>query len=197
MPRVPAAHSASVVLPHRGGPPSRSSIRLASRTLPRPCSSWTRPRSTCSAWTASRRPPSSPRGGNREATRTTARRSLRRGRNVRHRALARHAVRIASVFAEVHRAAAPSFVVASIPHGGRQWPESAAEDLVVAPESVVSDWHTRELYSFLTDVGVDAVANRSSRFVADPNRDPTTGFGSINNHVVADGDVPWRGVGRR
>jgi N-formylglutamate deformylase len=101
------------------------------------------------------------------------------------------------VFAEVHRAAAPSFVVASIPHGGRQWPESAAEDLVVAPESVVSDWHTRELYSFLTDVGVDAVANRSSRFVADPNRDPTTGFGSINNHVVADTDFRGRPLYRR
>ena len=87
--------------------------------------------------------------------------------------------------------------MASIPHGGRQWPDSAAKDLAVAPESVVSDWHTAELYSFLSDLGVDAVANRASRFVADPNRDPSSSFGPINSHVVADTDFRGRRLYRR
>lgn len=87
--------------------------------------------------------------------------------------------------------------MASIPHGGRQWPESVAKDLAVTQESLVSDWHTAELYSFLAEMGVDAVANRASRFVADPNRDPSSSFGPINIHVVADTDFRGRTLYRR
>jgi N-formylglutamate amidohydrolase len=70
-------------------------------------------------------------------------------------------------------------------------------DLAVAPESVVSDWHTAELYAFLADLGIDAVANRASRFVADPNRDPSSSFGPINTHVVAETDFRGRTLYRR
>jgi N-formylglutamate deformylase len=63
-------------------------------------------------------------------------------------------------------------VVASLPHGGRDYPAEFTGDLAVSPGILWSDWLTRELYGFLPGLGVTTVATSLSRFVADVNRDP-------------------------
>jgi N-formylglutamate amidohydrolase len=47
-----------------------------------------------------------------------------------------------------------------------------AGELALSPERLWSDWLTRELYSFLPELGVTTVSTPLSRFVADVNRDP-------------------------
>jgi N-formylglutamate deformylase len=63
-------------------------------------------------------------------------------------------------------------VVASIPHGGRNFPAELASDMAVRPDTLWSDWLTRELYEFLPGLGVTTIVTAFSRYVADPNRDP-------------------------
>ena len=63
-------------------------------------------------------------------------------------------------------------VVACIPHGGRNFPADLASDLAVSPDTLWSDWLTRELYEFLPSLGVTTIVTAFSRYVADPNRDP-------------------------
>lgn len=82
-------------------------------------------------------------------------------------------------------------VVASIPHGGRTVPPPFDEQLIVDPMTLWSDWFTDELYEFLPRLGVTVVRTSLSRFVADPNRDPTSGHGKFWNSVVPASD--WEG----
>src|SRR5258708_15623599 len=63
-------------------------------------------------------------------------------------------------------------VVACLPHGGRDLPAELTADLAVGPEILWCDWMTRELYSFLPDLGITTITTSVSRFVADVNRDP-------------------------
>ena len=64
-------------------------------------------------------------------------------------------------------------VVACLPHGGLDYPAELAEELAVSKDVLWSDWLTRELYSFLPELGITTVVTSFSRFVADVNRDPT------------------------
>ena len=66
-------------------------------------------------------------------------------------------------------------VVACLPHGGRDYPAELAGDLTLSPDSLWSDWLTRELYAFLPALGVTTITTAFSRFVADVNRDPASG----------------------
>jgi N-formylglutamate amidohydrolase len=63
-------------------------------------------------------------------------------------------------------------VLASLPHGGRDYPAELAGELAVSPDVLWSDWLTRELYAFLPGLGITTVRTAFSRFVADVNRDP-------------------------
>jgi N-formylglutamate deformylase len=69
----------------------------------------------------------------------------------------------------------PVPVIACLPHGGRHYPAELADDLTLSPDSLWSDWLTRELYAFLPALGVTTITTAFSRFVADVNRDPATG----------------------
>jgi N-formylglutamate deformylase len=64
-------------------------------------------------------------------------------------------------------------VVASLPHGGRIFPDAEVGKLAVRPDVLWSDWDTPRLYRFLPELGIATVENQLSRFVADPNRDLT------------------------
>jgi N-formylglutamate deformylase len=78
-------------------------------------------------------------------------------------------------------------VVASIPHGGLDYPEDLAADLLVGPEVLWADWLTRELYDFLPELGISTVTTSYSRFVADVNRNPDgPQLGPLRLCVVAD-----------
>jgi N-formylglutamate deformylase len=78
-------------------------------------------------------------------------------------------------------------VVASVPHGGMDYPEDLAVDLKVSPEILWSDWLTRELYDFLPELGITTVTTSFSRFVADVNRNPDgIQHGPLSMSVVAD-----------
>lgn len=69
--------------------------------------------------------------------------------------------------------AAPAVpVLASLPHGGRDYPAELAGQLAVSPDVLWSDWLTRDLYAFLPGLGITTVRTTFSRFVADVNRDP-------------------------
>ncbi|MFZ1276697.1 MAG: N-formylglutamate amidohydrolase [Candidatus Microthrix parvicella] len=83
-------------------------------------------------------------------------------------------------------------IVATIPHGGRSVPPPFDTAMAVEPITLWSDWFTRELYEFLPRFGVTVVRTSLSRFVADPNRDPTTGHGRFWNSVVPASD--WEGM---
>jgi N-formylglutamate amidohydrolase len=69
-------------------------------------------------------------------------------------------------------ASPPVPVVACLPHGGRHYPAELAGPLAVDPETLGSDWLTRELYDFLPSLGITTITTAYSRFVADVNRDP-------------------------
>ncbi|MDQ4070279.1 MAG: N-formylglutamate amidohydrolase [Actinomycetota bacterium] len=85
----------------------------------------------------------------------------------------------------------PTAVIASIAHGGREFPVDLADELIADPESLWSDWYTPDLYSFTPTLGITTIINRLSRFVADPNRDPEgPRHGSFWTSVVASTD-PW------
>jgi N-formylglutamate deformylase len=82
---------------------------------------------------------------------------------------------------------APVPVVACVPHGGLDYPEDLAADLVVNPRVLWGDWLTRELYDFLPELGIATVTTSFSRFVADVNRNPDgVQHGPLRMSVVAD-----------
>jgi N-formylglutamate deformylase len=66
----------------------------------------------------------------------------------------------------------PVPVIATLPHGGREYPAGLTGNLAFSPERLWSDWLTRELYQFLPELGITSVSTPLSRFVADVNRDP-------------------------
>jgi N-formylglutamate deformylase len=68
--------------------------------------------------------------------------------------------------------ATPVPILATLPHGGREYPAHLAGDLVLRADVLWSDWLTSELYAFLPELGVTSVSTPLSRFVADVNRDP-------------------------
>jgi N-formylglutamate deformylase len=78
-------------------------------------------------------------------------------------------------------------IVASVPHGGMDFPADLAADLAVSPAVLWADWLTRELYDFLPELGITTVTTSYSRFVADVNRDPDGELhGPLRTSVVAD-----------
>jgi N-formylglutamate deformylase len=79
---------------------------------------------------------------------------------------------------------APVAVVASISHGGEEFPAGVVQPVGTAGE-LTSDTATRELYGFLPELGVATVETALSRYVADPNRDPGSGAGAFWTSVVA------------
>jgi N-formylglutamate deformylase len=82
--------------------------------------------------------------------------------------------------------AAPVPVLATLPHGGREYPARLATGLAFRADWLWSDWLTRELYAFLPELGVTSVATSISRFVADVNRDPAAELhGGFWTSVVA------------
>jgi N-formylglutamate deformylase len=94
-------------------------------------------------------------------------------------------------------AGSPAPVVASLPHGGRDFPAELGGDLVVRPDSLWADWLTRELYAFLPGLGITTVTTSLSRFVADVNRDPASGHGGFWNTVVSAKQPSGRPLYRR
>ena len=89
-------------------------------------------------------------------------------------------------------------VLASLPHGGRDYPAELTSELAVSPDVLWSDWLTRELYAFLPDLGITTVHTGFSRFVADVNRDPAgEQHGGFWSSVVAARMPNGRAVYRR
>ena len=89
-------------------------------------------------------------------------------------------------------------VLASLPHGGRDYPAELTGELAVSPDVLWSDWLTRELYAFLPDLGITTVRTAFSRFVADVNRDPAgEQHGGFWSSVVAARMPNGRAVYRR
>jgi N-formylglutamate amidohydrolase len=85
-----------------------------------------------------------------------------------------------------------------VPHGGREYPAELAAELAVSPDSLRSDWLTRELYGFLPGLGITTVSTPLSRFVADVNRDPAgEQHGNFWTSVVAARTSDGRPVYRR
>ncbi|HEY3953615.1 MAG TPA: N-formylglutamate amidohydrolase [Streptosporangiaceae bacterium] len=89
-------------------------------------------------------------------------------------------------------------VLASLPHGGRDYPAELAGELAVSPDVLWSDWLTRELYAFLPGLGITTVRTAFSRFLADVNRDPAgEQHGGFWSSVVAARMPNGRAVYRR
>ena len=87
-----------------------------------------------------------------------------------------------------HPTAAPVGIVASIPHSGRVIEATFRHGLTADPDALWADWYTAHLYSFLPDLGITTITTEISRFVADPNRDPSSGHGDFWRTVVPAND---------
>ena len=88
-------------------------------------------------------------------------------------------------------------ILACVPHAGRLVPAPFQELLSVPVDELWADWYTDQLWSFLSELGISTVATTLSRFVADPNRDPTSGVGNFWSSVVPNCDPTGRSVHRR
>jgi N-formylglutamate amidohydrolase len=65
-------------------------------------------------------------------------------------------------------------VLVSIPHDGREIPETIAARMSEAGRANIdADWHVRWLYDFAGELGANVLAARLSRYVVDLNRDPS------------------------
>ena len=65
-------------------------------------------------------------------------------------------------------------LVVSIPHDGRLLAPGLSERMSDAGRALPdTDWHVRELYSFVADLGATIISARFSRYVIDLNRPPT------------------------
>jgi formiminoglutamase len=90
---------------------------------------------------------------------------------------------------EPRAAAVP--VVASLPHGGVDFPDWARRGLACSlGELVNTDWHTRLLYDFLPELGIATVEATLNRYVVDANRDPAIRYGEFRRAAVA-AATPW------
>jgi N-formylglutamate amidohydrolase len=76
-------------------------------------------------------------------------------------------------------------------------PQQFAGTLTVSPQLLWADWYTDELWRFLPALGVSVVTTPLSRFVADPNRDPESGYGNFWSSVVPATDPMGAEVHRR
>jgi len=65
-------------------------------------------------------------------------------------------------------------ILVSVPHCGTQFPPEISgdynPDYAKAPDD--TDWFVDELYSFASDMGIDIISAKYSRWVVDLNRDP-------------------------
>ena len=67
-----------------------------------------------------------------------------------------------------------SALLVSIPHDGRKLAPGQAKRMTAAGmELRDTDWHVRELYSFVEDMGASVIAANYSRYVVDLNRPPS------------------------
>ncbi len=67
-----------------------------------------------------------------------------------------------------------SALLVSIPHDGRKLAPGQAERMTAAGKELRdTDWHVRELYSFVDDLGASVIAANYSRYVVDLNRPPS------------------------
>lgn len=82
----------------------------------------------------------------------------------------------------------PVGVIASIPHSGRVVGPRFRRGLTADPATLWADWYTSDLYSFLPRLGIATITTEISRFVADPNRDPSSGHGDFWRTVVPAND---------
>lgn len=75
-------------------------------------------------------------------------------------------------------------LVVSIPHDGRLLAPGLAERMTDAGRALPdTDWHVRELYSFVADLGATVIAARYSRYVVDLNR-PSSGEALYENRLT-------------
>ena len=64
-----------------------------------------------------------------------------------------------------------SVLLVSIPHDGRMLAPGQAERMTDAGRALQdTDWHVRELYSFVEELGASVIAANYSRYVVDLNR---------------------------
>lgn len=78
---------------------------------------------------------------------------------------------VSDVF-DFHQGSTP--LVVSIPHDGRLLAPGQAERMSDAGRALPdTDWHVRELYSFVNDLGASVIAANYSRYVVDLNRPPS------------------------
>ena len=64
-------------------------------------------------------------------------------------------------------------LLVSLPHSGENLGPFAAQMTPTAMRMADTDWHLRQLYGFLDDMGVSVLAAQHSRYVIDLNRDPS------------------------
>ncbi len=82
-----------------------------------------------------------------------------------------------------------SALLVSIPHDGRKLaPGQAGRMTATGKELQDTDWHVRELYSFVEDVGASVIAANYSRYVVDLNRPPSDA--SLYENQLATGLCP-------
>ena len=96
-------------------------------------------------------------------------------------------------------------LLVSMPHVGTDIPDDLAARLQPCAQSRAdTDWHLKELYGFLGEMGASTIAARWSRYVIDLNRPPedtnlypglsTTGLCPVDTFaseaLYRDGDAP-------
>ena len=80
-------------------------------------------------------------------------------------------------------------LLVSIPHDGRTLLPGQAECMTDAGRALLdTDWHVRELYSFVEDLGASVIAANYSRYVIDLNRPPSDA--SLYENKLATGLCP-------
>ena len=82
-----------------------------------------------------------------------------------------------------------SALLVSIPHDGRKLAPGQAKRMTAdGMELRDTDWHVRELYSFVEDLGASVIAANYSRYVVDLNRPPSDA--SLYENQLATGLCP-------
>jgi N-formylglutamate amidohydrolase len=82
-----------------------------------------------------------------------------------------------------------SALLVSIPHDGRKLAPGQAKRMTAAGmELRDTDWHVRELYSFVGDLGASVIVANYSRYVVDLNRPPSDA--SLYENQLATGLCP-------
>ena len=82
-----------------------------------------------------------------------------------------------------------SALLVSIPHDGRKLVPGQAQRMTAAGKELRdTDWHVRELYSFVEDLGASVIVANYSRYVVDLNRPPSDA--SLYENQLATGLCP-------